>query len=87
MMTEEHKKEHLSHVYVYAVATSARFAYEKTGNSNDIDSIDGQIRAHGPLNDNSKLISPTIDLQLKATTICNISADGNFYRVPIKIKN
>ena len=85
MLSEEDVKEHLSRAYVYAVATKAGFAFQPI--DIDRDSIDVQIKAHGRVNEASKITSPQIELQLKATTNCVLDSHGSNFRLSIPIKN
>ena len=86
MMSEEDKKEHLSRVYAYAVATSAGFAFIPVEGSYDRDSIDALIRANGRVNENSVDMSAKIELQLKCTTRCILDDDRINYKLPISMK-
>lgn len=67
MLSENDIKEELSYAYVHAVAARASFACERI--SKDRDSIDVTIRAQGRLHEESIFLSPSIDLQLKATSV------------------
>jgi hypothetical protein len=58
-------KEHLSLVYIKAVATIAGFSVERI--TVDMDSVDVTIRAKGRLAPESLDLSPLLDIQLKAT--------------------
>lgn len=85
-MLDNIKKTHLSHVYAYAVATSAGFFYEKTGNDNDMRSIDAHINADDTVG-GGQWKFPVLELQLKATTHCNFNEQENNFRIEISIKN
>ncbi len=87
MMDENEKKAHLSHVYVYAVATGAGFCYHKWDESNDRDSIDVTISCKGKVVETSHVYSPKLDLQLKATTNYDFDEGSNCFKFPIKMKN
>ncbi|WP_168210326.1 DUF4365 domain-containing protein [Persicimonas caeni] len=63
-------KEELSYAYVHAVASKTAFSCDRV--SKDRDSIDVTIRAKGKLAEDSKVYSPVLDLQLKATSNATI---------------
>lgn len=82
MLSENDIKEELSYAYVHAVAARASFACERI--SKDRDSIDVTIRAKGRLHEESIFLSPSIDLQLKATSIGEFQDDHLIHDLPIK---
>ena len=75
-------KEELSYAYVHAVASKEGFACERI--SKDRDSVDVTIRAKGRLSNESKLMSPTLDLQLKATAEPEIVDDRIVFDLNMK---
>ncbi len=66
MLSDNDIKEELSYAYVHAVASKQAFACERV--FKDRDSVDVTIRAKGRLDDESLYYSPSLDLQLKATS-------------------
>jgi hypothetical protein len=84
MLTENDQKEELSYAYVHAVSSFAGFSCERT--SKDRDSVDTRILAKGRLTSDSKIESPSIELQLKAT--CDLTPHGaDQFSFPLPIKN
>jgi len=75
-------KEELSHLYVYALATKAGYSFERK--RMDRDSVDVSVCAKGSVDATSKILSPQIDIQLKATSQ---EYDGDFIPFPLPIKN
>lgn len=67
MLTENDVKEELSYAYVHAVASRAGFSCEIV--RKDRDSIDLHLCARGRLHPGSILMSPQLDVQVKATVI------------------
>jgi hypothetical protein len=68
--------EQLSLAYVRAVASSAGFAVEHR--AIDRDGVDVSIHAKGGLCDDARLLSPSMDLQAKASV--NVVRDGEWIR-------
>lgn len=85
MLSENDIKEELSYAYVHAVAARASFACERI--SKDRDSVDVTIRAKGKLVAESKLFSPTLDLQLKATSRASYHDEHLVFDLPVKNYN
>ena len=84
MLTENKIKEEINLAYVVAVAAVKSFATEITRIDND--SVDATINYNGYLvPGESTLYSPSIKLQLKATSNVHISED--FIRFPLPVKN
>jgi hypothetical protein len=65
-LQENDIKEELSYAYVHAVASRCGFAVERPKRDND--SVDIQISGKGQLTPESKILSPSLHLQLKATS-------------------
>lgn len=82
MLTRQLKEEELSYVYVHAIAAMAGFSCEKV--SVDMDGIDIIIRAKGKLSDDSVLLSPSLELQLKATINWKMDKEKLSYRLRAK---
>ncbi len=81
-MTENEQKQQLSIAYVHAVAARAGFATEVTGV--DDDSVDVTIAARGKVHDQAVLLSPRIEVQLKASSQDLLRDDHLSFRLPIK---
>lgn len=84
MLSDNDIKEELSYAYVHAVAAHAGFSCERI--SKDRDSIDVMICAKGRLAEDSLVMSPKLDLQLKATASREID-DENRLVIDLKMKN
>lgn len=84
-MSDNDIKEQLSYAYVHAVALRAGFACDRP--MVDRDSVDATISARGRLAADSDLLSPKLDLQLKATTCPPITGDSFTFRLPMKNYN
>ena len=83
MLTENKIKEEINLAYIVAVAAVKSFATEITRIDND--SIDATICYNGYLvPGESTLYSPSIKLQLKATSNTHISEDAIHFPLPIK---
>ncbi|MFU8804621.1 MAG: DUF4365 domain-containing protein [Bradymonadaceae bacterium] len=82
MLSENDIKEELSYAYVHAVAAKASFACERV--FKDRDSVDVTIRAKGKLDEASKIFSPALDLQLKATSVGEFREEHLVYDLPMK---
>lgn len=83
MLTVEDTKEELSYAYVHAIATLAGFTCDRP--FKDRDSIDIQISSRGQLSPSSKLLSPKIEAQVKATSVLEIA--NGVIPYPLKRKN
>lgn len=82
MLLESAIKEELSHAYVHAVATHAGFAVTRP--LKDVDSVDAVIEAKGPLTPNPILLSPRIELQLKAHCCPPVQEPTFSFKLPVK---
>jgi hypothetical protein len=92
-------KQELSYAYVHAVASRCGFTLVRP--PSDVDSIDVEIHGKGRLDPASKILSPSVHLQLKATVVeapkpksradkGNASGNGvpdDAYAFPLEIKN
>lgn len=78
-------KEELSYAYVHAVASRAGFFVENV--RKDLDSIDITISARGKVADDSVLLSPKLDIQLKASAVLEPSDGIIPFKLPIKNYN
>lgn len=67
MLTENDIKEELSYAYVHAIAARAGFSCEMV--RKDRDSVDLHICARGRLHADSRVESPALAVQVKATVI------------------
>jgi len=85
MLTENKIKEEISLAYVVAVAAAKSFSTEFT--RVDYDSVDAEICCNGYLAPESLLYSPSIKLQLKATSHVHIVEDSIHFPLPIKNYN
>ncbi len=83
MLSTNDIKEELSYAYVHAVASKTAFSCDRV--SKDRDSIDVTIRAKGKLAHDSKVHSPVLDLQLKATS--NATFRDRHVVFDLKMKN
>ena len=83
MLSDNDIKEELSYAYVHAVAANAGFACDRP--TKDRDSIDCKISAHGFIAPDSKLFSPCLGIQLKATAVDN--PHGSYFSFNLEIKN
>lgn len=82
MLSDNDIKEELSYVYAHALATHVGYSIEHV--RKDRDSIDMRICAKGFLDPNSFLMSPSLELQLKATSQ---EITGNEIPFPLSVKN
>ncbi len=86
MLTENKIKEEISLAYILAIAATKAFSTEITRVDND--SIDASICYSGYMvQGESTLYSPSIKLQLKATSNANIIGDNLHFPLPIKNYN
>jgi len=85
MLTENDIKEELSYAYVHAIASRAGYGCDRP--SKDRDSIDVVISAKDLLAENSIFNSPTLGLQLKATSGPLIANPDGHYPFVLPIKN
>lgn len=86
MLTDELVKEELSYAYVHSIATSIGLLCETTGHI-DRASVDARIQARGPVSLDSIFNSPTINIQLKATSHCHIENGKIIFDLPVKNYN
>jgi hypothetical protein len=73
MLSENLIKEEISYAYLHAVASQAGFKIDRP--RIDDDSIDVTVSATGKLSSDSKIHSPKLDIQLKATSQVLPSSD------------
>jgi len=85
MLSDNDIKEELSYAYVHAVAARAGFSCDRP--FKDRDSVDVTISGKGRLATDSVLISPKLDLQLKATACPPPTGDRFAFRLPMKNYN
>lgn len=85
MLSENDIKEELNYAYIHAVAAYAGFSCDRP--SNDLDSVDVTIRAKGRLDESSIFLSPTLDLQLKASSGLDLSGEVFPFDLPMKNYN
>ena len=86
MLSENKIKEEISLAYVAAIAAVKGFATEITRVDND--SVDAEICCNGYLApDESSLYSPSIKLQLKASSNIHICEEAIHFPLPIKNYN
>ena len=86
MLTENKIKEEINLAYVVAVAAAKGFSTEITRVDND--SVDATVCCNGYLiQGESTLYSPSIKLQLKATSHAHIIEDSIHFPLPIKNYN
>lgn len=86
MLTENKIKEEISLAYVLAIAATKAFSTEITRVDND--SVDATISYNGHLVPGvSTLYSPSIKLQLKATSNAHLINDNIHFPLPIKNYN
>jgi hypothetical protein len=81
-MTENEQKQQLSVAYVHAVAASAGFACQAT--IVDDDSVDVTIAAKGRVHEQSVLLSPRLEVQLKASSQDILRDDHVAFPLPVK---
>ena len=81
-MTDNEQKQQLSIAYVHAVAARAEFSCERP--SVDDDSVDVVIGASGSVHDKALILSPRIELQLKATAQDELNNGHLAFPLPIK---
>jgi len=82
MLTKQLKEEELSYAYVHIVAAMAGFSCEKV--AVDMDGIDIVIRAKGRLSEEATLLSPSLEIQLKATINWKMNHEELSYRLKTK---
>ena len=85
MLDDNDIKEELSYAYVHAVA--ARAGYSCDRRPKDRDSVDAVVWARGRMDPNSIIMSPHLELQLKATSVSNIGAKYLAFKLPMKNYN
>jgi hypothetical protein len=85
MLSVNDIKEELSYAYLHAVAARAGFGSDRP--HNDRDSIDVVISAKGSLASDSRIRSPRIEIQLKATSLTVPNSEKIAYSLPIKNYN
>ena len=85
MLTENKIKEEISLAYVVAVAAAKSFSTEFTRVDND--SVDATICCNGYMVGESTMYSPSIKLQLKATSHVHIVEDSIHFSLPRKNYN
>ena len=85
MLTDNQIKEDLSFAYVCAIAAQAGFAAEFK--RRDMDGIDLRIESAGRLDAKSILLSPALDIQLKATAEQRLSHDGEHFVFDLRKRN
>ncbi len=83
MLSQNDIKEELSHAYVHAVASACAFGFDRP--TKDRDSVDVVLAAKGRLDLASVLMSPRLDLQLKAT--CDFNESNGELSFRLKKKN
>jgi hypothetical protein len=83
MLDDNKIKEEINIAYVLSVAAIKSFSTEIT--RIDLDSIDASINYNGYITPESTLYSPSIKLQLKATSSADIH--GTTIHFPLSIKN
>jgi hypothetical protein len=81
-VTDNEQKQQLSIAYVHAVAARAGFSCERP--SVDDDSVDVVIGASGSVHDKALILSPRIELQLKATAQDELNNGHLAFPLPIK---
>jgi hypothetical protein len=81
MLHENDIKEELSRIYLHAIATQLGYSVERP--TNDRDSIDAKICARGKLVSESIFHSPSLEVQLKATSQ-EYKGDEIAFQLPIK---
>jgi hypothetical protein len=82
MLSENDIKEELSYAYLHALASRAGFGIDRT--TKDRDSIDVTLSARGWLAEESRLMSPKLDFQLKATSQIEVRETDFAFRLPLK---
>jgi hypothetical protein len=82
MLTENDIKEELSYAYVHAVASLAGFSCENV--RKDRDSIDLHVCARGRLHPESRLMSPQIAIQVKASVLEPVPDAAFDFRLTLK---
>jgi hypothetical protein len=82
MLTANGIKQEISYIYLHALATRLGYSLERT--AIDIDSVDATICSRGKITGSSgKILSPKIDVQLKATEQ-ECSGDPIAFRISMK---
>jgi hypothetical protein len=84
-VTENEQKQQLSIALVHAIASRAGFACQQT--LVDDDSVDVVIGAKGHIHHQSKIRSPRLEVQLKATAQDALQGDHMIYPLPVKNYN
>lgn len=81
-MTENEQKQQLSVAYVHAVAARAGYACQAT--IVDDDSVDVTIAAKGRVHEESVLLSPRLEVQLKASSQSILREKDVAFPLPVK---
>ncbi len=76
------QKEEFSYAYIYAVASSAGYSFQKPSRSQDVSGID--ISITGSVSDDT-LYESQLDLQVKSTSLSILNEET--IRYPLKLKN
>lgn len=82
MLDDNAIKEELSYAYVHAIASRAGFGCERV--RIDRDSVDVTVCARRKLADDSTLLSPKLDMQLKATSVPKEQRSHFTFSVPLR---
>lgn len=82
MLSPNDIKEELSYAYLHAVASRAGFSVDRP--SRDNDSIDAVIRCKGQIVPDALRRSPSIEVQLKASSQLNIIENKIHFALPVK---
>jgi hypothetical protein len=84
-MIEADVKEELSYAFLHAIAARAGFTCARP--AKDRDSVDAVIEAHGKIRPESRLRSPSLRVQLKATVMAASTASTFSFDLSIKNYN
>ena len=76
------QKEEFSYAYIYAVASSAGYSFQKSSRSQDVSGIDISITSS--VSDDT-LYESQLDLQVKSTSLNIVNEET--IRYPLKLKN
>jgi hypothetical protein len=85
LLTENNIKSELSYAYLHAIAAKAGFSCQEGNRHEDGIGVDAKVRVRERFGVDSILTNFSIDIQLKATSIQPVEANGRYsYSLPLK---
>lgn len=75
-------KEQISYAYLHLISSKCGFTCQP--DNVDVDSVDATIKCPGKVSDESLLLSPSLEVQLKATSNARFDDDNLIFDCPLK---